>query len=95
VRQRILPPLNHTSARSRAGSWRTIQQVLDAGYRDAFRHLQPDLVGLTFPTWGPHVRLDYLFVPERFLDRVARCQVVTEGKVREASDHYPLVSELT
>ena len=74
--------------------WRTIQQVLDAGYRDAFRHLQPDLVGLTFPTWSPHVRLDYLFVPERFLPRVTRCQVVTDGVVKEASDHFPLVTEL-
>jgi exodeoxyribonuclease-3 len=74
--------------------WRTIQQVLDAGYRDAFRHLQPDLVGLTFPTWSPHVRLDYLFVPEPFLPRVSRCQVVTDGQVKDASDHFPLVAEL-
>ena len=75
--------------------WRTIQQVLDAGYRDAFRHLQPDLVGLTFPTWLPHVRLDYLFVPEPFVTRVTRCQVVTDGIVKEASDHFPLLAELT
>jgi exodeoxyribonuclease-3 len=75
--------------------WRTIQQVLDAGYRDAFRHLQPDLVGLTFPTWKPHVRLDYLFVPEPFVTRVTRCQVVTDGDATHASDHFPLVAELT
>jgi exodeoxyribonuclease-3 len=74
--------------------WRTIEQVLKAGYRDAFRHLQPDLVGLTFPTWRPHVRLDYLFVPERLLDHVGKCQVVTEGDVKEASDHFPLIAEL-
>ena len=74
--------------------WRTIQQVLDAGYRDAFRYLQPDLVGLTFPTWRPHVRLDYLFVPERLLSQVRRCQVVTDGSVKDASDHFPLVAEL-
>jgi len=75
--------------------WRTIQQVLDAGYRDAFRHLQPDLVGLTFPTWRPHVRLDYLFVPEPFLSRVTACRVVTDGAVRDASDHFPLLAELS
>ena len=74
--------------------WRTIQQVLDAGYRDAFRHRHPDLVGLTFPTWDAHVRLDYLFVPEPFLPRVTRCDVVTDGMVKEASDHFPLISEL-
>ena len=75
--------------------WRTIQQVLDAGYRDAFRRLHPDLVGLTFPTWSPHVRLDYLFVPEPFVARVGRCEVVTGERVQEASDHFPLAAELT
>jgi exodeoxyribonuclease-3 len=74
--------------------WRTIQTVLDAGYTDAFRHLQPDVVGYTFPTWDPHVRLDYLFVPKPFLDRVERCQVFTSDQVRAASDHHPLLAEL-
>ena len=74
--------------------WRTIQTVLDAGYSDAFRHLQPDLVGYTFPTWDPHVRLDYLFVPQPFVDRVACCKVVSSDEVRVASDHHPLMAEL-
>jgi endonuclease/exonuclease/phosphatase family metal-dependent hydrolase len=74
--------------------WRTIQTVLDSGYTDAFRHLQPDLVGYTFPTWDPHARLDYLFVPRAFADRVGCCQVVTSGHVRDASDHHPLIAEL-
>ena len=74
--------------------WRTIQTVLDAGYADVFRRLQPDVVGYTFPTWDPHVRLDYLFVPAAFAGRVACCQVVTGDRVREASDHHPLVAEL-
>jgi exodeoxyribonuclease-3 len=74
--------------------WRTIQTVLDSGYTDAFRHLQPDVVGYTFPTWDPHVRLDYLFVPRAFVDRVACCQVVTSEHARAASDHHPLVAEL-
>jgi exodeoxyribonuclease-3 len=74
--------------------WRTIQGVLDAGYRDAFRHVEPDLVGYTFPTWDPHVRLDYLFVPEAALDRVGACEVFMPDGVREASDHFPLVAEL-
>lgn len=75
--------------------WRTVQAVLDAGYTDAFRHLQPDIVGYTFPTWDPHVRLDYLFVPRAWVDRVSRCEVVTSPPVREASDHFPLLTELT
>jgi exodeoxyribonuclease-3 len=75
--------------------WKTIQTVLDAGYADAFRRLQPDLVGHTFPTWEPHVRLDYLFVPAVHVTRVARCQVFSANEVREASDHFPLIAELT
>ncbi|MGH9240385.1 MAG: endonuclease/exonuclease/phosphatase family protein [Vicinamibacterales bacterium] len=75
--------------------WRTIQGVLDAGYVDAFRVLQPDLVGYTFPTWDPHVRLDYLFVPQPCVSRVTRCQVFSANHVREASDHFPLLAELS
>ena len=74
--------------------WRTIQTVLDGGYRDAFRHLHPDTVGNTFPTWDPHVRLDYLFVPGPYVERVGRCEVVDSDDVRAASDHLPLVADL-
>lgn len=75
--------------------WRTIQTILDAGYADAFRHLQPDLVGSTFPTWDPHIRLDYLFVPAAVAGRVARCVVLTTPSgTRHASDHLPLFAEL-
>jgi len=74
--------------------WRTIQTVLDGGYRDAFRELHPDVVGNTFPTWDPHVRLDYLFVPGTLATQVGRCEVISSGGVREASDHLPLIAEL-
>jgi exodeoxyribonuclease-3 len=74
--------------------WRTIQGVLDAGYVDAFRALNPDLVGHTFPTWDPHVRLDYLFVPQPCAGRVSQCQVFSANEVLEASDHFPLIAEL-
>jgi exodeoxyribonuclease-3 len=74
--------------------WRTIQTILDAGYGDAFRHLHPDLVGNTFPTWGPHVRLDYLFVPMRYLTAVRACAVVMPSGAPEASDHYPLAADI-
>jgi endonuclease/exonuclease/phosphatase family metal-dependent hydrolase len=73
--------------------WRTIKTVLDAGYRDAFRQLHPDVVGSTFPTWDPHIRLDYLFVPESFVHEVERCEVVNSGD-RNASDHFALVGDL-
>ena len=74
--------------------WRTIQAILDAGYRDAFRHLHPDSVGYTFPSWNPHVRLDYLFVPEPMLPAVIRCEVREHDDLRHASDHLPIYGEL-
>lgn len=74
--------------------WRTIQTVLDAGYLDAFRRHEPDLVGYTFPTWAPHVRLDYLFVPDGFIASVRSCEVWTHDLALHASDHFPLLAEL-
>jgi endonuclease/exonuclease/phosphatase family metal-dependent hydrolase len=61
---------------------------------DAFRHLQPDIVGNTFPTWDPHARLDYLFVPGGFVAQVRSCDVMTGAPTPEASDHFPLMAEL-
>ena len=74
----------------------SIQLVLDAGYADGFRMLHPDDKGYTFPTWDPHVRLDYVFVPKAFADRLTRCEVMKEPwePIRTASDHCPLVAEL-
>jgi len=74
----------------------SIQLMLDAGYADGFRTLQPDVKGYTFPTWDPHVRLDYVFVPKAFVDRLVKCEVITEPKerIKAASDHCPLEAEL-
>ena len=74
----------------------TIQLMLDAGYSDGYRMLHPDQRGYTFPTWDPHVRLDYAFVPQAFSDRLAACEVITEPAhvIKAASDHCPLLVEL-
>jgi exodeoxyribonuclease-3 len=69
----------------------TIQVMLDERYADVWRRLHPGMDGYTFPTWDPHVRLDYIFVPERYLERIAECDVVvTQSEAATASDHYPL-----
>lgn len=74
----------------------TIQLMLDEGYVDAWRLLHPKENGFTFPTWDPHVRLDYVFVPKRDSDRVAVCEIVVspEPVVREASDHAAILAEV-
>jgi len=74
--------------------WRTIQEILDQHYVDAFRALNPSEAGLTFPTWNPHVRLDYVFVPELHLPRLKSCRVVMDPTTREASDHFPVLAEI-
>jgi exodeoxyribonuclease-3 len=74
--------------------WRTIQHVLDSGYVDAFRARHPDQPGLTFPTWRPHVRLDYAFVPSRYADRLKSCTVVKSAAALKGSDHFPLLTEI-
>ena len=74
----------------------TIQLMMDEGYVDAWRRLHPKDNGFTFPTWDAHVRLDYVFVPQRHADRVAVCEVLwtPEALVREASDHAPMLVEV-
>ncbi len=74
---------------------RTIQTIADAGYVDAFRACHPREAGFTMPSWDPHVRLDYVFVPSAFRDRSAAANVVRDGEVVSASDHLPVVADLT
>jgi exodeoxyribonuclease-3 len=74
--------------------WRTIQTVLDAGYKDAFRHFHPDATGWTMPTWDPPVRLDYVFVPLEFADRILSCDVIASEDAAAASDHFPVVADI-
>jgi endonuclease/exonuclease/phosphatase family metal-dependent hydrolase len=75
--------------------YQTIQILLAAGYADAFRRLHPEDLGYTFPTWDPHVRLDFVFTPKQDEGRVADCRVLTEHpQAKEASDHFPLLAHL-
>jgi endonuclease/exonuclease/phosphatase family metal-dependent hydrolase len=74
----------------------TIQVMLDEGYADAWRTLRPGEPGYTLPTWDPHVRLDYVFTPQRYASRLQACEVIREPdpEVRAASDHLPLAVEV-
>jgi len=74
--------------------WQTVQIMLDAGFIDGFRKLHPDDAGHTFPTWRPHVRLDFVFVPGAMADRLVRCEVVRADGAANGSDHFPLFAEL-
>lgn len=72
-----------------------IPLMLQGGYVDCFRLRNPDDAGFTFPTWDPHVRLDYLFVPLPHAARVVDCRVVRDvAGLGEASDHFPLFARI-
>ena len=74
--------------------WRTVQVVLDSGYVDAYRVQHALAPGHTFPSWDPHARLDYVFTPARYAERVMACDVVTDPDTRAASDHLPVTADL-
>lgn len=75
--------------------WETIQMMLDAHYLDSYRMLHPKDPGFTFPTWDPHLRLDFAFVPGTSADRLKSCQVMAAAPgLTEASDHLPLLAEV-
>jgi endonuclease/exonuclease/phosphatase family metal-dependent hydrolase len=75
--------------------WRTIAHLLEAGYTDAWRFRHPEGArAATFPTWDPHLRLDFAFVPSGERHRVRRCEVIDDAAAAAASDHFPLLIEL-
>jgi exodeoxyribonuclease-3 len=77
----------------------TIEMMRTDGYVDAWRTLHADLekeTGYTFPVWNPHVRLDYVFTPAGYASRFTACEVRrTPEAVRTASDHFPLLVEIS
>ena len=72
----------------------TVKLLLERGYADGFRSLHPHKKGYTFPTWDPHVRLDYVFVPAIFSNRLQEIEILNTSPAQTASDHFPLLSVL-
>ncbi len=73
----------------------TIQHMLDSEYLDGYRLLHPLDKGYTFPTWDPHLRLDYIFLPARFSASLKGCEVIkAQAEAARASDHFPLLAHL-
>jgi exodeoxyribonuclease-3 len=74
--------------------YRAIKIMIDGGYIDAYRRLHTEH-GFTFPAWDPNVRLDYVFTPAAFADRISTCEVVTDiAEPSRATDHLPLLAEV-
>ncbi|MEO5904674.1 MAG: endonuclease/exonuclease/phosphatase family protein [Gemmatimonadaceae bacterium] len=77
----------------------TIEMMRSDGYAEAWRTLHADMEndpGYTFPVWNPHVRLDYVFTPREFASRFTACEVLHAPEVvKTASDHFPLLVEIS
>ena len=76
-----------------------IDQVVEAGYVDTFRHFYPDMEG-QYSWWSVPTgararnigwRLDYFFVAEEVMDRVAEANILPDVM---GSDHCPLGIEI-
>ena len=73
----------------------TIQLMKDSSYIDGYRLLHPADKGYTFPVWDPHLRLDYVFLPNGFSSRLIQCEVINESAIAaRASDHFPLLAQI-
>ena len=71
-----------------------VARMLEAGYVDVAATCEKEPTP-TFPTWGPHLRLDYAFVPRSQAVALRAYRVVTEPpEVPHASDHLPFLIEL-
>jgi endonuclease/exonuclease/phosphatase family metal-dependent hydrolase len=71
--------------------WRIVGMMLEAGYVDAFRLIDADGRGYSFPAVDPHLRLDYVFLRSKDAAHVRACEVVHHGEAARASDHLPLL----
>jgi exodeoxyribonuclease III len=71
-----------------------VQLMLDNGYVDAFRTLHPEEKGFTFPTYEPHLRFDYFFMPKAFPENLKDCRVIDDKNAIAASDHFPLLAQI-
>jgi exodeoxyribonuclease-3 len=73
-------------------TWQVVEVMQEAGYVDGWVAAGSHVPGVTFPTWGPHLRLDYAFTPAAYRDALTQCGPVTDAPgAADASDHLPLL----
>ena len=77
--------------RTRALAAPVIRRLRTAGYADAFATVGRG-PGATFPARTPFLRLDYLFVANRWANGLRACQPLDGDLVHWASDHRPVLA---
>ena len=76
---------------------RVVQRMLDAGYRDSLREVDPraaETLG-TFNTQSPGQRVDYVFTFGFAAPMLKSAWVAYDPPAKDASDHYPVGLEVT
>lgn len=71
-----------------------LEPLAASGYVDCYRALHDD-PGYTYPADAPWLRLDYAFASRNLAPHVAACDVLRDELTARASDHLPLVVELS
>lgn len=95
------PKTNHKSAGFTDEERTKFSALLDAGFTDVFRHLNPDLAGVY--TWWAQIsktskinnsgwRIDYYLTSTRLNDQLANFSVIDTGA---RQDHAPIKLEMT
>ncbi len=69
-----------------------LRMLRRAGYEDAF-HAVGQGHGRTFPSYSPLVRIDFLFMPNRWSRGLRAAQALNWNVTHDASDHRPLLVE--
>ena len=69
-----------------------VDRVLKTGYVDAFARAGEG-AGATFPSDAPHIRIDYVFLPEAWAGALVSCRRWEHPLVQAASDHLPVLAE--
>ncbi len=73
-----------------------IRTILNAGYVDAHAmHRTPKDYDTSFTTTAPQMRLDYVFVSPELATQVKDCRVLKLPIGRYASDHYPVLADIS
>jgi endonuclease/exonuclease/phosphatase family metal-dependent hydrolase len=67
-------------------------RVLKTGYVDAFARAGEG-PGATFPSDAPHIRIDYVFLPEVSAGALVSCRRWEHPLAPAASDHLPVLAE--
>ncbi|MCG3207401.1 MAG: hypothetical protein FOGNACKC_01001 [Anaerolineae bacterium] len=73
-----------------------LPRLLNAGYTDCFRTLNPQLDGFTWYPGNPTTRYDYILADADMTRRLTACRVIDDlPLLAQASDHLPLLAEFS